>query len=121
LFSVRNMFFSVAARPDLNPQLPDLAAKVGDLPGIRVLRFDSTVTPTKSQNRHWTVGAMIRETALISRVEEYQQKAELCEDLALQAKDAEVKIALMEAARQWRGRASLLAQHEDDRLPAAQA
>jgi hypothetical protein len=52
---------------------------------------------------------------LIPRVQEYQEKAELCEGLALQTKDAEVKIALMEAARQWRDRASLLAQHEHDR------
>jgi hypothetical protein len=48
---------------------------------------------------------------MATRTEEYLEKAERCEDLALRAKDAEVKIALMEAARQWRGRADLLAQH----------
>jgi hypothetical protein len=46
---------------------------------------------------------------LIPRVQEYQQKSELCDGLALQAKDAGEKIALMAAARQWRDRASLLA------------
>jgi hypothetical protein len=47
-------------------------------------------------------------------VQEYLQKSELCEGLAAQAKDAEVRAALTEAARQWRRRASLLAQHEED-------
>jgi hypothetical protein len=57
------------------------------------------------------------EAALISRIQEYQHKADCCEDLAVQAKDATVKIALQEAARQWRARASLLAQNADDPLP----
>jgi hypothetical protein len=51
---------------------------------------------------------------LISRVQEYRQKAECCEGLALQAKDAKVKIALREAARQWRERANLLAHNVED-------
>jgi hypothetical protein len=54
---------------------------------------------------------------LISREQEYRQKAECCEDLAVEAKDATVKIALQEAARQWRGRARLLALDAEDPLP----
>jgi hypothetical protein len=51
---------------------------------------------------------------LISREQEYRQKAECCEDLAVRAKGATVKIALQEAARQWRARASLLAQNAEN-------
>jgi hypothetical protein len=59
---------------------------------------------------------MSGEVALISREQEYRQKAECCEDLAVQAKDATVKIALQKAARQWRARASLLAQNAENPL-----
>jgi hypothetical protein len=47
-------------------------------------------------------------------VQKYLQKAELCENLAVRATDAIVGAALTEAARQWRRRARLLAQHEED-------
>jgi sirohydrochlorin ferrochelatase len=47
---------------------------------------------------------------MISRMEEYGEKAERREALAKREKDPEVRVALLHSARQWRGRARLLAQ-----------
>jgi hypothetical protein len=45
---------------------------------------------------------------LSAKVQEYLLKAEQCETLAQRGTDANVKTALLEAARRWRRRAELL-------------
>lgn len=49
------------------------------------------------------------EDGLSSQVEDYLTNAQRCEALAKEARDAVVSAALIQAAQQWRDRASLLA------------
>jgi hypothetical protein len=54
------------------------------------------------------------ESELSTRIEDYLKQAQECETLAMEAKDAVVKAALLHAAQHWRDRARLVAQHADD-------